>query len=336
MSGFRELLVMSWNVRLPASAVECSMWLTVLGVYTADVSGRRSFIGTVQSVLRDMADVLRDIEDICAHNGHPSLSTFSTRTSHMCLTYHQVALKSPLIFGHLLTGKQCIILATRPLFLYFLTIRLKRPKLQSRQTSNLIPSQLRPLLETSLRSAKMALRTLFTLYEQSSLGESDPIKPVTSIPTSNVPLPESFLPFALDNIFSPAFIVIVAAFIDPILVPDMSSYTTIVSRMLDDHISKGNIAAQLRKRELDLLQEMIHQTVHIEGKEDDDVGNSTLMQNTTDQDLASFPTNDGWGTGQDEVGISYTQILNLAQQLDNVNDSSWGTDFEFEYSNIWI
>lgn len=59
-------------------------------VYTADSKQRRSFIATVQSVLRDMADILRDIETVSTRTAHPTLRTVSTTTSQLFMLYHQV------------------------------------------------------------------------------------------------------------------------------------------------------------------------------------------------------------------------------------------------------
>ena len=59
-------------------------------VYTADLRLRRSFITIIESVLREMADVLREIEDINTRTAHPTIDTISTLTSHLSLTCHQV------------------------------------------------------------------------------------------------------------------------------------------------------------------------------------------------------------------------------------------------------
>ncbi|KAE8401210.1 fungal-specific transcription factor domain-containing protein [Aspergillus pseudonomiae] len=178
----------------------------IKSVYTADSKQRRSFIATVQSVLRDIADILREIENVSARTAHPTLRTVSTTTNHLFLLYHQ-----------------CIILATRPLFLYFLTHRLKKPRGSNGATNEFIPPPLRPLLETSLQSAKISLRTLISLHEQSSL--------------------ESFIPFNQDNAFFSAFIVVLAFFIEPSLVPDVENYISTASWLLNAQIANGDLAA---------------------------------------------------------------------------------------------
>ncbi|OJK03573.1 hypothetical protein ASPACDRAFT_39191 [Aspergillus aculeatus ATCC 16872] len=152
-------------------------------------------------------------------------------TSHLTVKYHQ-----------------CIILATRPLFLHFLINRLQ-PLLDQRGES-VIPIQLRPLLETSLQLANISLRTLSVLYKQSLL--------------------ESFLPFDLEGIFSSAFILTIAHFIDPALVPEIANYVLTASCMLSDIVAKGNMTAALRQKELDLLQKMTGHVVSGESSDHDD------------------------------------------------------------------
>ncbi|KAI9043510.1 uncharacterized protein KD926_003661 [Aspergillus affinis] len=58
-------------------------------VYTADIRRRRTFISTVQLVIRDMAYILRDLDYLFTNTAHPSLRTVSTMSSHLYLRYHQ-------------------------------------------------------------------------------------------------------------------------------------------------------------------------------------------------------------------------------------------------------
>ncbi|CAG8389428.1 unnamed protein product [Penicillium salamii] len=123
-------------------------------VYTTEDARQRSFIATVQSVLRDLAPVLQEIEQLTSQGETAPFVTVSTINCHLYLTYHQ-----------------CIILATRPLFLYFLLHRLDNQSTPGEDGENPTPPQLRQLLEVSLQSAKFILRTLIMLHEQSHLGE---------------------------------------------------------------------------------------------------------------------------------------------------------------------
>ncbi|KAE8141708.1 hypothetical protein BDV38DRAFT_237372 [Aspergillus pseudotamarii] len=273
------------------------MGAIIKSVYTADSKQRRSFIATVQSVLRDMADILRDIENVSTRTVHPTIRTVSTTTSHLFLLYHQ-----------------CIVLATRPLFLYFLTHRLKRPRSQDRTADIYIPAQLKPLLETSLQSAKASLRILLSLHEQSSL--------------------ESLIPFNQDNAYFSAFIVVLAFFIEPSLVPDVENYISTVSWLLNAQISNGDLAAKQRSKELDLLQRMTEEIVRVEEQQlgahhEDTLPRNDLEQRPETENLTS------WAIDVEDIDINHTQILDLADQLDVLQESVWGTNFEFEYSNMW-
>ncbi|KNG91351.1 hypothetical protein ANOM_000491 [Aspergillus nomiae NRRL 13137] len=206
-------------------------------VYTADSKQRRSFIATVQSVLRDIADILREIETVSARTAHPTLRTVSTTTNH-----------------------------------------------------------------------------LFLLYHQSSL--------------------ESFIPFNQDNAFFSAFIVVLAFFIEPSLVPDVENYISTASWLLNAQIANGDLAAKQRSKELDLLQRMTLEIVRVEqqqlGAHEDIVSRNDLEQRpSTPDNFAS------WAVDVENIDINHTQILDLADQLDVLQESVWGTNFEFEYSNMW-
>lgn len=63
-------------------------------VYTSDIRPKQSFIPSIKSVLNDMANILRDIEEVCPVKTHPSFRTVSTRSSHLYLKYHQVMLQT--------------------------------------------------------------------------------------------------------------------------------------------------------------------------------------------------------------------------------------------------
>ncbi|KAL2808197.1 hypothetical protein BJX63DRAFT_424776 [Aspergillus granulosus] len=274
-------------------------------VYTTDARQTGSFISAVRAVLETMANILRDIEEICTGTCHPSIRTVSTMSSHLYLRYHQ-----------------CIILATRPLFLYLVSKRLKYVLRQCPAHDVLIPSQLRPLLETSLQSAKISVRILSLLYEESLL--------------------DSFLPFDLDNIISSAFLLVLAAFIDPDLLPDSSSYITVVTQMLNYIVSRGNLTAGLRTKELNLLQQMTHLIARgdetrerVETGEGNGTGAGTADSGPGGGSVP-HAENSLWAAGIEDVSMSYTQILNLTRQLDTVTGSAWGTNFEEEYNNLWI
>ncbi|KAJ5350603.1 hypothetical protein N7541_008330 [Penicillium brevicompactum] len=235
-------------------------------VYTTEDARKSTFIATVQSVLRDLAPVLQEIEHLTSQGGPSSFATVST------------------INCHLLDG---------------------RPT-PGEEAEGSTPPQLRPLLEVSLQSAKSILRTLIMLHEQSHL--------------------EPLFPFGLDNLFSSAFIVVIAHFIDPSLVPDMQHYVTSVTRMLSDMTAKGNTMARLRQKELNLLQQMKHAALSRES------GTLGIPEFTPEPPSAMptfspLPSTGDWVGTTEDMTVNHTQILSLAQQLDVLSGSDWDINF---------
>lgn len=102
--------------------------------------------------------------------------------------------------------------------------------------------------------------------------------------------------------------------------------------MLNDVIAKGNVAAGLRRKELGLLEEMIRAVVARESAETEEPNEDGII------DPSQVPLHSGsqWADASEGIGMSYTEIVSLAQQLDAVTDSAWGSDFEFEYNNLWM
>lgn len=124
-----------------------------------------------------MAQILQEIEDLTSSKHHTSFSVISTRNCHLYLTYHQVSLSILSVrASHIRQGisddSQCIILATRPLFLHFLHRRMDKSSHEDQRADDLNSSHLRPLLEASLQSAKFSVRIFLMLHEQSSSGGS--------------------------------------------------------------------------------------------------------------------------------------------------------------------
>lgn len=61
--------------------------------------------------------------------------------------------------------------------------------------------------------------------------------------------------------FSSEFLLVLAVFIDPLLLPDLPFYVAVVSRMIDDLVAKGNMTARLWEKEFDLLHGMTQQII---------------------------------------------------------------------------
>ena len=146
---------------------------------------------------------------------------------------------------------------------------------------------------------------------------------------------EYFLPFDLDNIFSSTFIVIIAHFVDPSLVPDIPNYITIVSRMLNEVVNKGNMSAHLRQKELDLLQQMIDQVVKNEERPMENACAATQLAAGAEENITPRGF-DEWMGVDVGVSMSHAQVLDLAQQLNVLDQSAWDISFEIDDGNLLI
>lgn len=114
----------------------------------------------------------------------------------------------------------------------------------------------------------------------------------------------------------------------------MENYISTASWLLNAQIANGDLAAKQRSKELDLLQRMTLEIVRVEqqqlGAHEDIVSRNDLEQRpSTPDNFAS------WAVDVENIDINHTQILDLADQLDVLQESVWGTNFEFEYSNMW-
>jgi hypothetical protein len=77
----------------------------------------------------------------------------------------------------------------------------------------------------------------------------------------------SFKFFGLDNLFSSAFVIVIAYFIGPSLVMDMQQYVNNVTHILVDLAGKNNATAKVRQKELHLLQHMLKEITAREGRQ---------------------------------------------------------------------
>ncbi|KIX00026.1 uncharacterized protein Z518_10953 [Rhinocladiella mackenziei CBS 650.93] len=255
----------------------------------------RPFVKIIQTVLRDMAAMAHEMDAVFTSAAHGEIGAVSTVASHINLSYHH-----------------CILLATRPLLLHLMIARL-RGTLGSNDLEKTMLPQTKGLLDTCLQSARMTLRILSTLYEHHLL--------------------DSFLPFDLESIFSAAFIVTMASAIVPSMIPDVASFKATSYRILDYLIRKGNIPAQFRKQELLCLDEMILPLLN--------QGDQGLSQQTHDHDevpnmhpldLGLFS---GWSAAPGEGGLSPSQMLNIADQLENQAEHLTSMDRAWAATSPW-
>jgi hypothetical protein len=146
----------------------------------------------------------------------------------------------------------------------------------------------------------------------------------------------SFKFFGLDNLFSSAYVIVIAYFIDPSLVMDMQQYVNNVTHILVDLAGKNNATAKIRQKELHILQEMLKEITAREGRQ---IESNNLLTAEMSSSLSNFtPYNsvDEWVGTMEDISLSHTQILSLAQQLDGLD----GTDLDMNLgsggNDFWI
>ncbi|KIW67935.1 hypothetical protein PV04_03914 [Phialophora macrospora] len=242
----------------------------------------RPFVKVVQGALRDMAAMTHEMDVIFTSAAYGSVGAVSTVAGHINLSYHQ-----------------CIILATRPLLLHLLVARLKGT-FNPHDVEKALRPQTKYLLETCLQSARMTLKILVTLYEHHLL--------------------DAFLPFDLESVFSAAFIITMAAAIIPSMISDFSTQRSISYRIIDYLIRKGNIPARLRKKELQCLDQMIQPLFGDGGFQPSPAVNS--MPTRTNSFSPGVAILGSWIAAPGESGLSPSQMLNIADQLELQGPSS--------------
>ncbi|KAI1291184.1 fungal-specific transcription factor domain-containing protein [Xylaria venustula] len=188
-------------------------------VYRVDGNLGPSFLKNVQWVLRSMAAVALELEQMfeLTLDGSRPISRVAATLN---LYYHQ-----------------CIVLATRPLLVCLLQTSLEeRTSVGSHRRKKDISEPIKALLKTTQESACKSLNILMAVRSQQLL--------------------DLFLPFDLESTFSCAFVLYLMSAIPSIEVYDLS-YATKSSALLDHIVNRGNVVAQYRKGELSKLLSLI-------------------------------------------------------------------------------
>ncbi|KNG84696.1 C6 transcription factor [Aspergillus nomiae NRRL 13137] len=285
-------------------------------VYSPDGKLGGIFLRKVRSVLQEITDLSRELEDVFAHRFSDSVESLSGVTTRLTLSCHQ-----------------CIIVTTRPLVLTLLWERLNC--FEQGDIFRTLSSPVQTLLQASTDSALKSLRILTALRDQSLL--------------------ETFLPFDLENLFSSFFILSLISAILPDIIPD-PSYRDMGFSLLDDMIARGNRVAQLRKSEIVQLEELVQPLLqpHLQpltpGSSAKQVGEEQPSEQTNDS-AAVLPAGispalsvpDAADVGQDdeihfdwkECGLSLEQMLSVTDQL-NANNLVLDAEREGLQTDLWL
>ncbi|KIW80709.1 hypothetical protein Z517_07325 [Fonsecaea pedrosoi CBS 271.37] len=197
----------------------CRMVSSILTeLYTANGSLENTYLSKVRSVLKQMADIAKQLEEVIDFKFKSSLETLSKGALYLRMLYNQ-----------------CIVLATRPLLLCLLQETLQSLRPGSNGVKVYIPPSIRDLLKTCSDSATKTLKMLSALSSHSFL--------------------DTFLPFDLEFACSASSVV---TMVDEILrgASISSSTKDLRHKILDEIAAGGNKAAPYRQRELRRLSEL--------------------------------------------------------------------------------
>ncbi|GJP88391.1 transcriptional regulator family: Fungal Specific TF [Aspergillus niger] len=201
-------------------------------VYSADGTLGGVFLRKVRSVLQEMTTLSQELDEVFTNRFANSVDSLSGVTTRLTLSCHL-----------------CIIVTTRPLVLSLLWERLGC--FEAGTEFRTLSPPVQALLQACIDSATKSLRILTALRDQNLL--------------------ETFLPFDLENLFSSFFILSVISAILPDTLTD-PSYRDMGYSLLDAMIERGNRVAQLRRSEVELLEELIAPLMQRQGRSPD-IGN---------------------------------------------------------------
>ncbi|OGM39385.1 hypothetical protein ABOM_011804 [Aspergillus bombycis] len=187
-------------------------------VYGVDSASNGALIRDIQSILHALADLSQDITEFLDSSFHGTISRGSKMAVRLMLAQHH-----------------CVVLTTRPLVMCALNMHIDSAERQPSQGICLSPP-VASLLQCCADSAQTILQTL------RSLADDD--------------LMDAFLPFQVEHASSSAFVLYLIRSIAPSLIAN-ESWCDNLDCVIEKLISKGNLAAPLRKLELRHLDLML-------------------------------------------------------------------------------
>ncbi|KAI9934253.1 hypothetical protein MW887_005327 [Aspergillus wentii] len=266
---------MTLHVRL--SRLMAQILATVYGVKKGS---HESLVKHTQSILRDLAELSKDLTGLLNTHFQGSVSRASRMALRLILSYHH-----------------CVVLTTRPLVMCALHMHIERPEGQAAQTISLSPP-VASLMQSCVDSAQTVLHILRALGDEELL--------------------EAFLPFQLEDAFSSAFLLHLIRVVAPSLLQD-DSWCDNIQSILNTMISKGSLVAPLRKAELSQLEHIMapltpgamHLTTptSLNNAQQDSVAETMPTQDMGEHGWDVFDANMG-------VMLSPRELLDLAEQLD--------------------
>ncbi|RAH87292.1 hypothetical protein BO86DRAFT_405362 [Aspergillus japonicus CBS 114.51] len=186
-------------------------------VYGVGPDSTGTLIKDTQAILRNLAELSQDLTGFLNAEFPAALSRASRTATRLVLGYHH-----------------SIVLTTRPLVMCALHTHIERA---SSRVAIGLSATVASLLQCCVESALTVLQTLRTLADEDLI--------------------ESFLPFQIEDAFASAFILHVIQAIAPALIPDQNRWAEHIDCVLEKIVSKGNLAAPMRRAELENLRVMM-------------------------------------------------------------------------------
>ncbi|KAL0935937.1 uncharacterized protein CTRU02_208152 [Colletotrichum truncatum] len=274
-------------------------------VYKSEKKPLWEFLEATRSIVHTLAGHAQEIERITRVKFQNSVDTMPKGTRDITLLYHQ-----------------CVVIATRPLFLSALKHQLDNFERARDLESFLAP--LTPLMSTGIKSA---VKTLQILSGEDSLLEV-------------------FLPFDLEYAYGAAIHLTIANALFPSTADlDGPTHSRQAHAILDDMIYKGNSVAEVRKAELVHLESLFGElatrvtmpnplptSLPTRLRDTEPTVSDAECSTTTEPDLISIttlsesqsifcaPETPNNVAFLDSIGISSDDFLSIVEQMDNQDD----------------
>ncbi|KAF5001520.1 hypothetical protein FGRMN_991 [Fusarium graminum] len=256
---------------------------TVYGV-GKDYDG--TLFSNTQSILRNLAELSRDLNNIINKHFRDSISKASRIATRLLLQYHH-----------------CVVLTTRPQIMCALHMHIEQSKTQMTHGLALSPP-VASLIQSCVSSAQAILKTLRALADEDLI--------------------EAFLPFQIEYASSSAFLLHLIPIICPSLLSD-DSWRGDARYVFDTLIAKGSLVAPLRKVELEQLEQKLSAltptsdivTPQIVAEVNDQDGGRD-NENEERDSQTHIPNETGWDlfASNAMAGLTPGELLDLAEQLD--------------------
>ncbi|OTA61629.1 Zn(II)2Cys6 transcription factor [Hypoxylon sp. EC38] len=296
------------NMQIKLSRLTATINRTVYGI---DGKLRSKFLRATKSVLADIAGVADELQHTFPLHLDNGITGLSRASANLHLLYHR-----------------CIILATRPLLLCFLKLRLESSassfgKLQSSEN-------VRNLIQMCVDSS---IRTIVILEHLQTQG-----------------LLEVFLPFDLESLAISTVNLLVAPSLDPQMFENGVLWLKQAHSLFDEMITAGNQVAVFRKTELQNIDDMLRgiQEVHRQPEVHSidttrPQGSSFEYEPLSANPLASItanmvshiPVQENGALYENGIGdpLTSAQVMDMANSIDT-GDAEWMSQAIVEHS-IW-